>query len=74
VPILVLARHDRSHPFRRLATVRSEAHTSDDRYVWKLNLRPKAKTIYIAELRYQPPGELGQRTAWSRPFKVSLRR
>jgi hypothetical protein len=74
VPILVLARHDRYHPFRRLATVRSETNEPDGRYVWQLDLRPKAKTIYIAELSYQPSGELGQRQAWSRPFKVSLRR
>jgi hypothetical protein len=74
VPIVVLARHDRYHPFRRLTTVRLERREPDGRLVWKLNVRPKAKTIYIARLTYQPLGELGRRTAWSRPFKVSLRR
>jgi hypothetical protein len=74
VPIAVLARPDRYHPFQRLATVRSETRSADGRLVWKLSLRPNAKTIYIAKLTYQPQGEQGRRTAWSRPFKVTLRR
>jgi hypothetical protein len=74
VPIVVLARPDRHHPFRRLTTVRSEARTPDGGHVWRLNLRPKAKTIYIAKVTYQPVGEQGRRQAWSRPFKVIGRR
>jgi len=73
VPIVVLARHDRHHPFRRLATVRSETRTPARGYVWRLNLHPNAKTTYIAKVRYQPVGEQGQRQAWSRPFKVRVR-
>lgn len=74
VPIVILARHNRHHPFRRLTTVRSEARTPNGDFAWRLNLHPKAKTIYIAEVTYQPVGEQGQRLAWSRPFKVTLRR
>lgn len=74
VPIVVLARHDRHHPFRRLATVRSETRAPDRGYVWRLNLHPDATTIYIAEVSYQPVGEQGRRRAWSRPFRVIVRR
>jgi hypothetical protein len=74
VPIVVLARHDRHHPFRRLTTVRSETRAPDRGYVWRLNLHPNAKTIYIAKVTYQPVGEQGQRQAWSRPFRVNVRR
>jgi hypothetical protein len=74
VPIVVLARHDRYHPFRRIATVRSETRTPYDVYTWQLELHPKAKAIYIAKLTYQPLGEQGSRTSWSRPFKVRVRR
>jgi hypothetical protein len=74
VPIVVLARHDRHHPFRRLTTVGSEARTPDGSYGWGLDLRSNANTIYIAKVRYQPEGEQGQRDAWSRPFKVTVRR
>jgi hypothetical protein len=74
VPIAVLARHDRYHPFRRVATVRLEKPTPYGVYSWRLNLHPKAKTIYIAEVTYQPEGERGQRQAWSRPFRVIVHR
>jgi hypothetical protein len=74
VPIVVLARHDRHHPFRRFTTVRSEARTPDGGYAWRLNLHPNGKTIYIAKVTYQPVGEQGQRQAWSRPFRVIVRR
>jgi hypothetical protein len=76
-PIVVLARHDRHHPFRRLTTVRLETYVGDpngNSYVWRLNLHPNAKTIYIAKVTYQPQGEQGQRQAWSRPLKVTLHR
>jgi hypothetical protein len=74
VPILVLARPDRHHPFRRLTTVRSEAGTPAGGYGWGVDLHPRATTIYIARVTYRPAGEQGKRTAWSRPFKVVLRR
>jgi hypothetical protein len=73
VPIVVLARHDRHHPFRRLTTVRSETRTPDGGYAWRLDLRPHAKAIYIAKVTYQPDGEQGQRDAWSGPFKIIVR-
>jgi hypothetical protein len=73
MPIVVLTRHDRHHPFRPIATVRSEKRRPDGGgFAWQLNLHPTTKTIYIAEVTYQPEGEQGQRRAWSRPFKVSL--
>jgi hypothetical protein len=73
MPIVVLARHDRYHPFRRIATVRSEKRTPyGSGFAWQLHLHPKTKSIYIAEVTYQPEGEQGQRQAWSRPFKVSV--
>jgi hypothetical protein len=73
MPIVVLARHDRHHPFRRIATVRSEKRTQyGGGFAWQLHLHPRTKTIYIAEVTYQPEGEPGLRRAWSRPFKVSV--
>ena len=73
MPIVVLARHDRHHPFRRIATVRSEKRTPyGGGFAWQLNLHPRTKTIYIAEVTYQPQGEQGQRQALSRSFKVSV--
>jgi hypothetical protein len=75
VPLAVLARPDRHHPFRRIATVRSEQRgTYDGGYAWRLDVHPRTKTIYIAEVTYQPGGEQGQRHAWSRPFRVIVRR
>lgn len=74
MPLVVLARHDRYHPFHHIATVRSERRMPDGSYGWQLSLHPTARTIYIAEVTYQPQGELGQRQAWSRPFKVLVRR
>lgn len=74
VPIAVLARPNRYHPFRRIATVRLEKPTRYGVYNWRLNLRPERKTIYIAEVTYQPQGEQGKRQAWSRPFKVIVHR
>jgi hypothetical protein len=74
MPIVVLARHDRHHPFQRIAAVRSERRTPyGSGFAWRLNLHPKTTTIYIAEVTYQPEGEQGQRQAWSRPFKVIVR-
>jgi hypothetical protein len=74
MPLVVLARHDRRHPFRRIATVRSETRTSDGLYSWRLKTYLNQKTIYIAKVTYQPEGEQGLRTSWSRPFKVLVRR
>jgi hypothetical protein len=39
-----------------------------------VNFHANSKTILIARVTYQPEGEQGQREAWSRPFKVIVRR
>ena len=75
VPIVVLARHDGHHAFHRLTTVHSETRPPSGRnWVWRLKVHPRAKTIYIAEVTYQPVGEQGERQARSMPFKVIPRR
>jgi hypothetical protein len=73
--VAIPARHDRHHPFRRRATVRSETSTHEASvYSWRLSTHLNKKTIYIAKVTYKPQGERGLRTSWSRPFKVLVRR
>lgn len=71
VPVVVLARHDRHHPFRRFARG-ATATTHGAGYPWSLRVRPGSTTIYIARLTYHPTGEQGSRVAWSRPFRVRV--
>jgi hypothetical protein len=80
-PLIVLARHDRYHPFRRIAVVRAKLHPTPKSHVhpwgeliWQLRVRPRTHTIYIAEASYQPPGGQVWQQAWSKPFKVLVRR
>lgn len=79
-PIIVLARHDSHHPFRRLAVVMAKLHPTPQSHVhpwgvllWQLRVRPRARTIYIAEANSQPPGGQVWQHAWSKPFKVLVR-
>jgi hypothetical protein len=71
--VILLARHDRDHAFRRIATAVARTRTVVGGYRWSLQLHPGTKTIYIAKLNYQPEGEQGWRKAWSRSFKVLVR-
>ncbi|MFL5941786.1 MAG: hypothetical protein ACJ75L_00805 [Gaiellaceae bacterium] len=68
-PVVVLARHDRHHPFHRIRVVRATTHGWH--LNWQLGVRPRARTIYIVEANSQPAGggQYWQR-AWSRPFTV----
>jgi hypothetical protein len=76
-PIIVLARHDRYHPFRRIAVVMAKLHPTPKSHVhpwgqltWQLRVRPRARMIYIAEANSQPQGGQVWQRAWSRPFRV----
>lgn len=72
MPVKVLARPDRRHPFEQIAT----AATGKGRggaWPWWLDLHPKRTAIYIAEVTYQPGQEWWQNAA-SRPFKVRVSR
>ena len=68
-PVVVLARHDRDHPFHRIRVV--SARTHGWHLNWQLAVRPRARTSYIVEANSQPAGggQYWQR-AWSRPFTV----
>ena len=68
-PVIVLARPDRHHPFRRIRVV--TATTYKWHLKWELSVRPRARTIYIAEANSQPEGGgLYWQRAWSKPFRV----
>jgi hypothetical protein len=71
-PVTVLARSDRMHPFRRLAVVKPKIDYPKGSFVvlrWHLRVRPRARTIYIAEANTNP--QTWQR-AWSKPFRVRV--
>jgi hypothetical protein len=67
-PVIVLARHDRYHPFHRFRVVR--ATTYGWHLNWQLHVRPRTRTIYIAEADSQPAGGQYWDRAWSKPFRV----
>jgi hypothetical protein len=80
-PASVLARHDRRHPFERIATVpvkytltqRKVCGQQKVEWVWKLKVQPAATTTYIAKVTGQSPrGQLWTK-ARSRPFTVRIR-
>lgn len=72
--VVVFARHDRHHPFRRLARgAPGRDSVAGFHYPWSLHVRPRATTIYIARVRYVRGGVQGPQVAWSRPFKVRVR-
>jgi hypothetical protein len=72
MPVTLLARPDRHHPFRRVAvTAKPKSRRSlSSGFPWKLYVHPKRTTIYLAEAVSDP-------THWqparSRPFKVVVR-
>jgi len=79
MPVTVLARSDRYHPFHRIAVVMAKpgrpAHNLSDVYsAWHLGVRPRARTIYIVEANSQPAGGPVWQRAWSRPFRVRVGR
>jgi hypothetical protein len=74
MPVMVLARHDRHHPFRQIAnaaTGRFEAAGANG-WPWWLDLHPKRTTTYIAEVNAQPDSGQFWQNATSKPFKVSV--
>jgi hypothetical protein len=78
-PIIILARHDRYHPFRPIAVVTAKLHrpTKTDPFgqlLWQLRVRPDRRMIYIAEADSQPEGGQVWQRAWSKPFRVSVAR
>jgi plastocyanin len=77
-PVIVLARPDRHHPFHRIAVVTAKPHRAQNPgsaySVWRLRVRPKARTIYIAEADSQPQAGQYWQQAWSRPFRARVGR
>jgi hypothetical protein len=78
-PIIVLARPDRYHAFHRIAVVGAKVHARTKNaafgeLLWQLRVRPRARTIYIAEANSQPSGGQVWQHAWSRPFRVRVGR
>ena len=79
MPVTVLARPDRHHPFHRIAVVLAKpgrpVHDLSNVYsVWHLRVRPRARTIYIVEANSQPAGGQYWQRAWSKPFRVIVGR
>jgi hypothetical protein len=75
-PIIVLARHDGHHPFRRIAVVTAKVHRTPKplgQLRWQVRVRPRRRTTYIVEANFQPPGGQVWQQAWSRPFRVVVR-
>jgi hypothetical protein len=70
-PVVILARHDRSHAFRRVAVVRPKAEGTQA--IWRLRVRPRTRTTYIAEANYEPGSGVLWQDATSKPFKVVVR-
>jgi hypothetical protein len=79
-PIIVLARPDRYHAFRRVAVVRAKLDRTPKQnapfgeLLWQLRVRPRARTIYIAEANSEPAGGQVWQRAWSKPFRVRVGR
>jgi hypothetical protein len=69
--VTVLARHDRRHPFRAVATVRPGAGAGA--YPWLRHIRPRRTTIYMVEANSQPAAGPYWQPAHSRPFKIVVR-
>jgi hypothetical protein len=76
MPVTVLARPDRHHPFHRIAVVAAKPHHSANPghvySVWRLQVHPGANKIYIAEANSQPKGGQYWQRAWSKPFRVRV--
>jgi hypothetical protein len=72
-PVIVLARHDGNHAFRRIAVVHTKYGDGLKRSVWHLRVRPGTDTTYIAEAKYQRDFGPYWQNATSKPFKVAVR-
>ena len=70
MPVMVLARPDRHHPFQEIATAATGRLASHGGWPWWLGVHPTKTTIYIAE---EPTDPLLQ-NATSKPLKVVVRR
>ena len=68
-PVVVLARPDRHHAFRRIRTVTARGHLG--RLSWQLRVRPPRRTIYIARANSEPAAGEYWAPAWSKPFRVA---
>ena len=82
-PVVVLARHNSKQPFEPVATARTRG-SHQTTYRWRLEVKPKAATAYIAEvtaqrLCYYPASRCAhpQGQVWvnakTRPFTVRIR-
>jgi hypothetical protein len=71
-PVIVLARPDRYHPFRRVTTV--IARGQGTRLSWQLRVRPRRRTIFIARANSEPATGEYWAPAWSKSFRVAPHR
>jgi len=78
MPVTVLARSDRRHPFHRIAVVTAKPlrakNPGNAHSVWQLRVRPGKSRIYIAGANSQPKYGRYWQDAWSRPFRVRVDR
>jgi len=76
MPVTVLARPDRNHPFHRIAVVTAKPLRSRDpahaHSVWHLRVGPRTSTTYIVEANSQPAGGQYWQQASSSPFRVRV--
>jgi hypothetical protein len=70
-PVIVYARNDRHHAFRRIRVVTAKTHGWTLR--WQLHVRPGSRRTYIVEANSQPKGGPYWQRAWSSPFTVRVR-
>ena len=72
MPVTLLARHGRHHPFRRVVvSAKLKTRRSlPSGFRWQLSVRPKTTTTYIAEATSDPSY---WQPAMSRPFTVVVR-
>lgn len=70
MPVTLLARHNSHHPFKRVAMTAKWRKRQASGFPWKIYVRPRRTTIYIAEAT---SGADYWQPAMSRPFKVVVR-
>ncbi len=73
MPVIVLARHDRHHPYQRIAMAAEPGKRQPSGYPWQLHVHPKRTTIYIAEANSQPDYGQFWTNATSKPFKAVVK-
>jgi hypothetical protein len=71
--VTVLARPDRRHPFRAVASTRA-GRLNAKGFPWQWHIRPRRTTIYMVQANSQPASGQYWQPAHSRPFKVVVRR